>query len=104
MAMTKKEAAKRILDAVETADRIRSRTILAVVFGVIISIGIAALSSWYFGLAAVLVFGLLVQFAHERMSVSVQSSQLQGLKGLGWDEATVIDEACIERLKKILQV
>ena len=44
------------------------------------------LTRWEFGVAALLLFGLLLQFAHERMTVILDAHALTGLKALGWDE------------------
>jgi hypothetical protein len=46
----------------------------------------------------------LMQFSVERMTTSVRSSQLQGLKALGWKEDTELDDACMERLKNLLDL
>ena len=103
-AMTKKDGARRILDAQASLDRMKQRAILAAVVGLMLAGSIAALTRWQFGLAAALLFGLLMQFSLERMGTSIRSSQLQGLKALGWKEDTVFDEENLERLRNLLNL
>ncbi len=103
-AMTKKEGARRILDAQVSHSRMKTRATVAGIVGVVLSLGIVFLTRWQFGLAALLVFGLLMQFSLERMGTSIRSSQLQGLKALGWKEDTELDDACMERLNNLLNL
>ena len=103
-AMTKKEGARRILDATTSYSRMKNRAVVAGITGIALSLGIMGLTRWEFGLAAFLLFGLLMQFSVERMTTSVRSSQLQGLKALGWKEDTELDDACMERLKNLLDL
>ncbi|HJM54765.1 MAG TPA: hypothetical protein QGI72_00810 [Poseidonia sp.] len=103
-AMTKKEGARRILDAQASLARMKNRAIAAGIVGLILAVAITVLTRWQFGLASVLLFGLLMQFSLERMGMSIRSSQLQGLKALGWKEDTVLDEACMERLNNLLDL
>ncbi len=103
-AMTKKDGARRILDAQASLDRMKQRAILAAVVGLMLAGAITGLTRWQFGLAAALLFGLLMQFSFERMGTSIRSSQLQGLKALGWKEDTVFDEEHLERLRNLLDL
>ena len=65
---TKKEGAQRLLDSLDSAVRIKQRLWLAIAQGVIISVTVAWFTRWQFGVAASLVFVLLIQLAFERMS------------------------------------
>ena len=103
-AMTKKDGARRILDAQASLERMKQRAIVAGVVGLILAIAITVLTRWQFGLAAALIFGLLMQFSLERMGTSIRSSQLQGLKALGWKEDTVFDDERLERLNNLLDL
>ena len=103
-AMTKKEGARRILDAQVSNSRMKNRATVAGIVGIGLALGITFLTRWQFGLAALLVFGLLMQFSLERMGTSIHSSQVQGLKALGWKEDTELDDACMERLNNLLDL
>lgn len=103
-AMTKKEGARRILDAQVSNSRMKNRATVAGIVGIGLALGITFLTRWQFGLAALLVFGLLMQFSLERMGTSIRSSQVQGLKALGWKEDTELDDACMERLNHLLDL
>ena len=81
---TKKERAQRLLDSLDSAVRIKKRLWLAIAQGVIISLAVTWLTRWQFGVAASLVFVLLIQLAYERMTNSIAASKLQALNDLGW--------------------
>ena len=57
---------------------------------------------WQFAVAAILVFGLLIQFALERMSNSIEASRIQAVSDLGWKEQHLSDEEYRTRIEKIL--
>ena len=67
MTLTKKQAAQLCIDALNSEEKLKRKVILVGVNIVIISSVITFLTSWYFGLACLLICGLLGQFAHERM-------------------------------------
>ena len=99
---TKKEGAQRLLDSLDSAVRIKQRLWLAIAQGVIISVTVAWFTRWQFGVAASLVFVLLIQLAFERMSNSIAASKLQALNDLGWSTEADSDEQLREKAEKIL--
>lgn len=99
---TKKEGAQRLLDSLDSAVRIKQRLWLAIAQGVIVSVAVTWFTQWQFGVAASLVFVLLIQFAFERMSNSIAASKLQALNDLGWSTEADSDEELREKAKKIL--
>ena len=100
---TKREGAQRVLDAHRSRANLQRRLIFGVVGATVISGGILALTRWEFALAAMLIFGLLIQFAHERMSTILDAHHLNGLKDLGWDPETTLDETTLATLKSIVE-
>ena len=52
---------------------------------------------WEFGLATVLMCGLLFQYAVERMNTIVEASIANGLKDMGWDAETELDEQTMDK-------
>ena len=99
---TKKERAQRLLDSLDSAVRIKKRLWLAIAQGVIISLAVTWLTRWQFGVAASLVFVLLIQLAYERMMNSIAASKLQALNDLGWSTEADSDEQLREKAEKIL--
>lgn len=99
---TKKEGAQRLLDSLDSAVRIKQRLWLAIAQGVIVSVAVTWFTQWQFGVAASLVFVLLIQFAFERMSNSIAASKLQALNDLGWSTEADSDEELREKAEKIL--
>ena len=99
---TKKEGAQRLLDSLDSAVRIKQRLGLAIAQGVIVSVAVTWFTQWQFGVAASLVFVLLIQFAFERMSNSIAASKLQALNDLGWSTEADSDEELREKAEKIL--
>ena len=97
----KKEGAQRILDAKASAMRVQQRLIPAGVGIVIIGVIVAYLSRWEFGLATVLMCGLLFQYALERMNTIVEASIANGLKDMGWEAETELDEETMEKIRNI---
>ena len=82
--------------------RIKKRLWLAIAQGVIISLAVTWLTRWQFGVAASLVFVLLIQLAYERMTNSIAASKLQALNDLGWSTEADSDEQLREKAEKIL--
>ncbi len=101
---TKKEGAKRLLDTFDTAKKLQTRLGFALGQGLVLSLIIGYFTAqWRFGLAALLVFGLLIQFAFERMKNSIQASRLEALSQLGWADESLSEEEYRERISKILK-
>ncbi|MDE0857371.1 MAG: hypothetical protein OSA38_02250 [Candidatus Poseidoniaceae archaeon] len=99
---TKKEGAQRLIDSLDSGARIQRRLWMAGVQAIVLSVAIAWFTQWQFGIAAVLVFLLLIQFAFERMSNSIQASRLEALKILGWSDDDQTDDALRHKAEKIL--
>tara|TARA_B100000035_G_scaffold310438_1_gene318237 strand:- start:350 stop:661 length:312 start_codon:yes stop_codon:yes gene_type:complete len=97
----KKEGAQRILDAKASAMKVQQRLIPAGLGIVLIGVVVAYLSRWEFGLATVLMCGLLFQYAVERMNTIVEASIANGLKDMGWDAETELDEQTMEKIRSI---
>ena len=102
MATTRKQAAQRLLDSLESEKRMKFRVIFASIQALIISVIIGYLTSWHFGLAAFLVMGLLIQFAFDRMSNSVKSSKLRAIKSLRWKEESLEQEDLVDILNSLI--
>ena len=66
---TKKEGAQRLIDSLDSQAKIKPRLVFAAVQGVLVAMAIAWFTQWQFGVAAALVFLLLIQFAFERLLV-----------------------------------
>ena len=81
--------------------RVQQRLIPAGVGIVIIGVIVAYLSRWEFGLATVLMCGLLFQYALERMNTIVEASIANGLKDMGWEAETELDEQTMEKIRNI---
>ena len=97
----KKEGAQRFLDAKASAMKVQQRLIPAGLGIVLIGVVVAYLSRWEFGLATVLMCGLLFQYALERMNTIVEASIANGLKDMGWDAETEIDDQTMEKIRSI---
>ena len=97
----KKEGAQRILDAKASAVKVQQRLIPAGVGIVLIGVVVAYLTRWEFGLATVLMCGLLFQYALERMNTIVEASIANGLKDMGWDADTELDDQTMEKIRSI---
>ena len=97
----KKEGAQRILDAKASAMKVQQRLIPAGLGIVLIGVVVAYLSRWEFGLATVLMCGLLFQYAVERMNTIVEASIANGLKDMGWDAETELDDQTMEKIRSI---
>ena len=97
----KKEGAQRILDAKASAMKVQQRLIPAGLGIVLIGVVVAYLSRWEFGLATVLMCGLLFQYALERMNTIVEARIANGLKDMGWDAETELDDQTMEKIRNI---
>jgi len=102
MTMTRKQAAQRLLDTITSRKRMFSRSIFAIIQAIIISILIAYFTSWHFGLAALLLMGLLIQFAFDRMNNSIKASQITAIKSLRWKEESLEKEDLEKTLNSII--
>tara|TARA_B100001250_G_C19530380_1_gene670118 strand:+ start:34 stop:345 length:312 start_codon:yes stop_codon:yes gene_type:complete len=103
MVLTKKDAAQLLIDAIHSETKLKTKIILVIIQAVVISVIITYLTSWYFGLASLLVCGLLGQFAHERMTNSIQARKLTAIKSLKWSESELGNPELEVKLAKILQ-
>ena len=97
----KKEGAQRILDAKASAMKVQQRLIPAGLGIVLIGVVVAYLTRWEFGLATVLMCGLLFQYALERMNTIVEASIANGLKDMGWEADTDLDDQTMEKIRSI---
>tara|TARA_B100001287_G_C22589822_1_gene485040 strand:+ start:629 stop:946 length:318 start_codon:yes stop_codon:yes gene_type:complete len=102
MATTRKQAAQRLIDTFESEKRMKFRVIFASIQAFIISMIIGFLTSWHFGLAALLLMGLLIQFAFDRMSNSVKASKLTAINALRWKEESLEKEDLMDTLNSII--
>jgi hypothetical protein len=102
MTLTKKQAAQLCIDALNSEEKLKRKVILVGVNIVIISSVITFLTSWYFGLACLLICGLLGQFAHERMSNSIQARKILAMKSLKWEQTELENPDLLGKLTKII--
>ena len=102
MTLTKKEAAQLCLDALQSEDKLKRNVIIVAINIVIIAGLIAIITSWHFGLAMVLICGLLGQFAHERMENSIEARKLLAIKSLNWQKSELENPELITKLSKII--
>ena len=102
MTLTKKQAAQLCIDALNSEEKLKQKAILVGVNIVIISGVITFLTSWYFGLACLLICGLLGQFAHERMDNSIQARKILAMKSLKWEQTELENPDLLEKLTKIV--
>jgi len=100
--MTRKQAAQRLLDTIESRRRMYFRAIFAIIQAVIISALVGYFTSWHFGLAALLLMGLLIQFAFDRMGNSIKASEITAIKSLRWKEESLHKEDLKETLDSII--
>ncbi|MFZ8907257.1 MAG: hypothetical protein ACO2Y2_07985 [Poseidonia sp.] len=98
---SKKEGAQRVLDAHASRMKVKQRLLPVALMILFIGIGVAALTRWEFGLATVLLCGLLFQYAVERMTTILDAGVINGLKEMGWDVDTELDEPTLEKLSTI---
>ena len=102
MTLTKKEAAQLCLDALQSEDKLKRKVIIVAINIVIIAGLVAIITSWHFGLAMVLICGLLGQFAHERMENSIEARKLLAIKSLNWQKSELENPELITKLSKII--
>ncbi|MEC7097289.1 MAG: hypothetical protein VXW70_03720 [Candidatus Thermoplasmatota archaeon] len=102
MTLTKKQAAQLCIDALNSEENLKRKVILVGVNIVIISGVITFLTSWYFGLACLLICGLLGQFAHERMDNSIQARKILAMKSLKWEQTELENPDLLGKLTKII--
>ena len=101
---TKKEGAKRLLDTLVSKEKLQKRLGFALGQGLVLSLLIGYFTEqWRFGFAALLLFGLLIQFSFERMKNSIEASRLQAISDLGWKDDSLSDEEYRTRIMKILK-
>ena len=98
---SKKEGAQRVLDAHASSMKVKQRFVPTVVGIAIVGIAVAALTRWQFGLATVLVCGLLLQYAIDRMKTILDASVANGLKDMGWDVETKITDETLEKIRTV---
>jgi len=102
MTMTRKQAAQRLLDSMESKKRMYLRGIFAIIQAIIVSILVGYFTSWHFGLAAFLLMGLLIQFAFDRMNNSIKASEISAIKSLRWKENSLEKDDVVETLNSII--
>jgi len=102
MTMTRKQAAQRLLDSMESKKRMYLRGIFAIIQAIIVSILVGYFTSWHFGLAAFLLMGLLIQFAFDRMNNSIKASEISAIKSLRWKENSLEKDDIVETLNSII--
>lgn len=102
MTLTRKQAAQLCIDALNSEENLKRKVILVGVNIVIISGVITFLTSWYFGLACLLICGLLGQFAHERMDNSIQARKILAMKSLKWEQTELENPDLLGKLTKII--
>ncbi len=102
MTMTRKQAAQRLLDTIKSRKRMYLRGVFAIIQAVIVSILIGYFTTWHFGLAALLLMGLLIQFAFDRMNNSIKASEITAIKSLRWKEDSLEKEDLEVTLNSII--
>ena len=103
MAMTKKQAAQRILDSFETESRRKNRTIISLVPALVAPGAIAIFYSYQVAIGCLILFLALTQYSHERMGKSIEESKAASITSLGWKMEDLDDENLIEKLNKIIE-
>ena len=83
--------------------KVKQRFVPTVVGIAIVGIAVAALTRWQFGLATVLVCGLLLQYAIDRMNTILDASVANGLKDMGWDVETKITDETLEKIRTVAE-
>ena len=100
---SKKEGAQRILDAPASSMKVKQRFVPIVVGIAIVGVAVTALTRWQFGLATVLMCGLLLQYAIDRMNTILDASVANGLKDMGWDIETEITDEILEKIRSVAE-
>lgn len=98
---SKKEGAQRVLDAHASRLKVKQRLLPVTVVVLLFGIAVAALTRWEFGLATVLLCGLLFQYAVERMAAILDAGVINGLREMGWDVDTELDDATLAKIERI---
>ena len=100
---TRKESAQRLLDTLKSKRKLRNRVIFSASQAVVVSGLIWYFTSqWQFAVAAIFVIGVFIQFAYERMTISIEASRVKALADLGWKEDSLSDEEYFVRIEKVL--
>tara|TARA_Y200000002_G_C22637289_1_gene645285 strand:+ start:1208 stop:1519 length:312 start_codon:yes stop_codon:yes gene_type:complete len=100
---SKKEGAQRVLDAQASRTKVRGRLLPAGLCIVLIGAGVTVLTRWQFGLATVLICGLLMQYAVERMNTILEASVATGIRDMGWDADTALTEETLDTIRRIAE-
>ena len=103
MAMTKKQAAQRILDSFETESRRKNRTIISLIPALVTSGAIAIFYSYQVAIGCLILFLALIQYSHERMGKSIEESKAASIASLGWKMEDLDNDNLIEKLNKIIE-
>lgn len=103
MAMTKKQAAQRLLDSFESEKRRKNRTIISLIPAAIASLAIAIGYSYQVAIGCLLLFLALIQFSHERMGKDIEESKSAAIASLGWKNADLENDDLPDKLNKIIQ-
>ena len=98
---SKKEGAQRVLDAHASSLKVKGRLVPVAVGILAIGLVVAYLTRWEFGLATVLMCGLLFQYAVERMNTLLEASIANGLKDMGWEQPDELDEKTLSKIRTI---
>ena len=100
---SKKEGAQRVLDAHASSLKVKGRLVPVAVGILAIGLIVAYLTRWEFGLATVLMCGLLFQYAVERMNTLLEASIANGLKDMGWEQPDELDEKTLSKIRTIAE-
>ena len=98
---SKKEGAQRVLDAHASSSKVKGRLVPVAVGILAIGLVVAYLTRWEFGLATVLMCGLLFQYAVERMNTLLEASIANGLKDMGWEQLDGLDEETLSKIRTL---
>jgi len=102
MAMTKKQAAQRILDSIESESRRKSRTIISLIPALISTAIIAMYYSYQVAIGCLILLLAIIQFSHERMGKDIEESKTASFASLGWKIEDLNDDV-IAKLNKIIE-
>ena len=100
---SKKEGAQRVLDAHASSLKVKGRLVPVAVGILAIGLVVAYLTRWEFGLATVLMCGLLFQYAVERMNTLLEASIANGLKDMGWEQPDELDEKTLSEIRTMAE-
>ena len=90
-----------MLDAHASSSKVKGRLVPVAVGILAIGLVVAYLTRWEFGLATVLMCGLLFQYAVERMNTLLEASIANGLKAMGWEQLDELDEETLSKIRTI---